>query len=162
MSYLIYTHAAALEALQGIALEISYVRPMKRKAVVVYRTAHGQCATFVSSKKFGAIFAASRKAGAEGLDISEITYEKYRVTNSSTKSSYLVELLPSGAVFCECPDHARQVALLGEGCCKHCYAIVHRWLGFASLRAYQVSKKSFNDGRSLPFLKQRYPKSQSF
>jgi hypothetical protein len=142
---LIYTDSAALEILEGIALEVTQIKPLRRKAVVSYKTRYGKGATFISSRKFAQNFVDRRRSAAKGLKVDEITYEMYRVNNPEGDRSYVVQLLSSGAVQCECHDYRNQVDRLGEGCCKHAYAVVCGWFGFSSLRDYQKIKQAVSN-----------------
>lgn len=77
---------------------------------------------FISKQKFLQAFVNLRKERAKSLIVQEISHTKFAVFNPDNGHSYIVEFSDS-KVKCDCEDYKNQVSTLGEGTCKHIYAV---------------------------------------
>lgn len=137
---MLYTKSAAARILGNLAIEVERVDLVRGVVLVVYRTKHGRCSTFISPKKFKQDFVDIRREAGRTLPSVQINSSLYRVKSSDQGASYEVRLTDSG-VACQCRDYREQIKSFGHGCCKHGYAVLQNWLGVSSLRDYLLSQK---------------------
>jgi hypothetical protein len=103
-------------------------------AEVVWVWVKGHRPTFISKAAFQAHFIERRQALAQYLAVTRNSnnHNLFTVRNPSKQSVYRVQL-QFDALICQCQDYENQVQFLGQGCCKHGYAVL-QYLGLDSLQ----------------------------
>lgn len=101
-------------------------------AFVVWTWVQGKAPRFVSKKEFLQQFVDFRRAGSR---LCYVGYESNGTYNVHSHGHPYKVTAMAKAVVCACEDYKAQVAVWGQGCCKHGYALLNH-LGFDSLKDY--------------------------
>lgn len=130
---LVYS-ASAVRRLLGLSTIVPV--EIREFAQVIWVWVKGHRPTFISKAAFKAHFIERRKAQARALLVTRHLYDQnfFSVRNEAKNSVYTVAAQPKTLV-CQCEDYKNQVQFLGQGCCKHGYAVLSH-LGFSNLRDY--------------------------
>jgi hypothetical protein len=132
---MLYTKAAALRLLSGLATVVHAVRQLKNCIQVTYQTRRGKCSTFLSRKAFKQAFVDARKASGRSLPSSQINATHYQVGEHTV-------VLSRDRLDCDCHDYMRQRQVFGRGCCKHGYHVLQAWLSQGSLAEYLQCRRN--------------------
>ncbi|MBW4553271.1 MAG: hypothetical protein KME35_19485 [Aphanocapsa sp. GSE-SYN-MK-11-07L] len=137
---LIYSASAAARIL-GIIYGQSRI-VVREWFSVIWVWVPGHRPRFMSKAVFKHHFVERRKAAARALRVTQhiMNPTAFTVRNEDKGSTYTVQTIPTGLV-CECEDYCNQVQFLGQGCCKHNYAVLNH-LGFKSLSSYLNATKA--------------------
>lgn len=112
-----FSKAAALRILKGLAKRIEGVTDIGNCIQVTYRTVFGRCSTFISKVLFQADFLNLRMVGAQECVAKWIGGNDYQVSNQVKGSTNLVRF-SNGKPDCTCEDfHHNQVI------CKHVLSV---------------------------------------
>jgi hypothetical protein len=109
---------------------------------VIWVWVPGHRPQFMSKAVFKRHFVERRKAAARALRVTPHLMDRaaFTVRNEDKGSTYTVQMVPTGLA-CKCEDYRNQVQFLGQGCCKHGYAVLNH-LGFNNLSSYLNAAKS--------------------
>ncbi len=136
---LIYSASAAARIL-GIIYGQSRI-VVREWFSVIWVWVPGHRPRFMSKAAFKKHFVERRKAAARSLRVTQHLMDRsaFTVRNEDKGSTYIVQAVPAGLI-CECEDYRNQMQFLGQGCCKHSYAVLNH-LGFNSLSSYLNATK---------------------
>lgn len=163
MNKIIYTEENALAMLGGKVHKLDKVQEWDKVVHVVKYKKQGErgISTFLSKRKLKEYFVKIRKDNSKNYKVTGSTkvgskttgyfvepkdgvYEPSKYTTSN--ASFKVDKTPK-SLKCNCDDYENQIQILGNGCCRHIYAVLEH-LGYVGNQSLKQYEKDHSDSES--------------